>query len=210
MRDSFEPEIKSVIFDLGRVLVDFDHRISARKIAAYSDKNEEEILKLFFDSPVTAEFEAGKSTPQEFFLRIKEMLSLRMSYEEFVPAWNEIFSFSEKNRQVYTLALKLKKRYKTALLSNVNLLHFEYIKKTFPILDAFHAVITSFEAGCVKPSACIYNSALKLLESSPAQTFYTDDREELILSARELGIRGFTFKGVEQLKSDLHTSGVEF
>lgn len=207
---SVGPKIKSVIFDLGRVLIDFDHRISARKIAARSDKGEDEILKLFFDSPVTAAFEAGKASPEEFFLQIKEMLGLRMSYAEFVPAWNEIFFFSEKNRQVYELALKLKGQYKTALLSNVNILHFGYIKKAFPILDAFHTVITSFEVGCVKPSACIYNSALKLLESGPLETFYTDDREELILGARELGIRGFTFKGVEQLKSDLRSSGVRF
>jgi len=203
------PQIKSVIFDLGRVLIDFDHRISARKIAARSKMGEDEILKLFFDSPLTAAFEAGKTAPEEFFLQIKELLALRMGYEEFIPAWNEIFFFSEKNRQVYTLALKLKKQYKTALLSNVNILHFEYIKKAFPILDAFHEVIASFEVGCVKPSACIYNSALKLLETRPDETFYTDDREELILGARSLGIKGFTFKGIEQLKNDLQSLGVK-
>ena len=201
--------VETIIFDLGRVLIDFDHRIAAKRIAEFADKNEEEILGLFFDSEVTMSFEAGKLSPRQFFLEVKKMLNLRLDYDAFVPIWQEIFFFSEKNRQVYSLALRLKERYRVALLSNINALHFDYIKRAFPVFGAFHNIITSFELGYIKPDPLIYQKTLEILGSAPARTFYTDDREELIASARGLGIQGFLFAGVEQLKKDLLASGVK-
>jgi len=201
--------IKAIVFDLGRVLVDFDHRIAAKKIASFADKDENEILGLFFDSEITMSFEEGKLSPLQFFLKVKEMLNLELDYESFVRIWQEIFFFSEKNRQVYELALSLKEHYRLALLSNINALHFEYIGRAFPVFGAFHDIITSFQLGLIKPNPLIYQKTLQILQSSPEQTFYTDDRAELITSARGLGIQGFVFTGVEQLKKDLSCLGVK-
>ena len=125
-----------------------------------------------------------------------------------MPIWNEIFFFSEKNIGVYNLARNLKDCYRVALLSNINILHFEYIKKTFPILDAFHNIVTSFEAGFRKPHPLIYQKTLDILGARPQNVFYTDDRYELVDSANRLGIRSFVFKTLGQLKDDLANSGV--
>jgi len=203
-----ETGVKTIIFDLGRVLLDFDHRISAKKIARLTDKDAEQILGLFFDSELTLSFEAGRISPLEFYSRVKEMLGLKINYREFVPIWQEIFFFSESNRQVYELALKLKEGYQMALLSNINALHFEYIQKKFPIFDAFHIVITSFELGYTKPDPLAYQKALDILGSPAYQTFYADDRAELVTSAKTLGIKSFLFTEVGQLKRDLIASGV--
>ena len=125
-----------------------------------------------------------------------------------MPIWNEIFFLTEKNTAIYNLACALKNHYRIALLSNINILHFEYIKKTFPVLNSFSNIITSYEAGFRKPHPEIYRIALKVLGVSPKDCFYTDDRPELIEGARKLGIEGFVFKSVEQLEKDLLGSSV--
>ena len=202
-------KIKAIIFDLGRVLIDFDHTIAAKRISEFCDKSPSEIFNLFFDSGLTASFEEGKILPEDFFLKVKEMLNLKLDYKGFLPIWNEIFFLTDENRAVYSLAKALKKRYKIALLSNVNVLHFDYLKNKFPVFDAFHYIVTSFESGHTKPSPLIYKQALGVLGIAlPCEVFYTDDRADLIEKARELDIQGFVFKDVEKLKRDLESAGV--
>jgi putative hydrolase of the HAD superfamily len=200
--------IKAVIFDLGNVLIDFNHGIAAKRISEFSDKSVGEIYNLFFDSGLTALFESGRITPAEFFLRIRELLHLKLDYEKFLPVWNEIFFLSERNRAVYSLAKALRENYKLALLSNINILHFQYLKKTFPVFDAFHYFITSFELGCTKPDPQIYKKTLDILRVPAASVVYTDDRVELVQCASKLDIRSFVFKDVEQLKKDLSSAGI--
>lgn len=205
-----QSRIRAVIFDLGNVLVDFDHMIAARRICAFTEKTPAEMYGLFFDSELTGLFEEGKISPQGFFAQVKKLLGLNLSFDEFLPIWNEIFFLSEKNRSVYDIAKKLKANYKVALLSNVNILHFDYLKKEFPVFDAFHQIFTSYEAGLRKPHPVIYQNALSALGEEPPFVFYTDDRQDLINEAARLGIRAFQFTTIEKLKEDLNSVGARF
>jgi len=201
--------IKAVIFDLGNVLIDFNHKLAAGKISGFSDRTPKQIFDLFFDSELTGLFEEGRISPGDFFLKIKEELNLRLDYEEFVPIWNDIFFLTEKNHSVYNLARILKDHYKLALLSNINVLHFDYLKKKFPdLFDAFHYIVTSYELGLRKPHPLVYQKTLEILSVLPKQAFYTDDRPELIRGAQELGIHSFVFKNMQQLKGDLLSAGI--
>ena len=203
-----EKSINTIIFDLGNVLVDFNHRIAAEKICACTNKTVQQIFDLFFDSGLTGLFEEGKISPQDFFLKVKELLALRLSYDEFIPIWNDIFFLSEKNHSVYNLARALKERYKIALLSNINVLHFTYLKKSFPVFDAFHHIITSYEVGLRKPDPLIYQKTLQTLGVSACQAFYTDDRPELVKGGQGEGICSFVFRNIEQLMRDLSSAGI--
>jgi len=200
--------VKAVIFDLGNVLIDFDHMIAAKKISSFTGKPPQEIFNLFFDSEVTALFEEGKIAPLNFFSEVKKMLNLKLDYTQFLPIWNEIFFLTEKNQAVYNLAKILRAHYKIALLSNINILHFDYLKKKFSLFDTFHHIITSFASGIRKPDPLIYEKTLDLLKATPQNTFYTDDRAEFTEKASSLGIRGFVFKDAEQLKRDLLGNGI--
>jgi glucose-1-phosphatase len=201
--------VKAIIFDLGNVLINFDHRIAVRKISPLCAKTEEEIFNFFFDSPLTGLFEEGRIEPGEFFSEVKKALKLNIAYAAFLPVWNEIFFLTESNRSVYSLAKALRKNYRLALLSNINTLHFDYLKDHFPVFDPFHNLLLSFEMKLKKPDIQIYKKTLAALAVQPEETFYTDDRPELIESAGRLGIQGFVFRGVEQLKNDLLNAGVE-
>lgn len=200
--------INTIILDLGKVLIDFDHLRSAERISNFCNKTPREIFDLFFISEATILFEEGKITPEDFFLRVKEALDLRLEYQSFVPIWNDIFFLTATNRAVYSLANNLRAHYQVALLSNINVLHHEYLKQYFPVFNVFHRVFTSYEMGMIKPEKGIYKKVLEELEAEPENVFYTDDRQELVDSARSLGINSFLFTNVEQLRRDLTSVGV--
>jgi len=200
--------VKAIIFDLGRVLIDFDHNIAAKRISNCCGKTREQIFEIFFSSDITTRFEEGKISPQDFYLKVKQMLDLKLSYETFVSIWNDIFFLTAKNKSVYSLANSLRGRYTVMLLTNINILHHEYLKKNFPVFGIFHHVLTSYEMGAVKPSVEIYRRTLEILGVKPENAFYIDDRVELVESARKLGIKSAVFSGVEQLKIDLGRAGV--
>ncbi|MDD5512186.1 MAG: HAD family phosphatase [Candidatus Omnitrophica bacterium] len=200
--------IRVIIFDLGNVLIDFDHSIAARRISRFCDKTPQEIFELFFSSGITTLFERGKISPDDFFLKVKEMLKLKINYDNFVHIWNEIFFLSAKNRAVFALANSLRANQRIIVLSNINILHFEYLKKYFPIFSIFERVFTSFELGAVKPDPEIYNKVMEILGVPAENIFYTDDRPELVASADNLGIRSVVFDTPVQLRRDLSRAGV--
>ncbi len=201
--------IKTILFDLGKVLISFDHSIASKRIAESSDCDEADIYNLFFDSDLTAEFEEGKVSPQEFFLKVKERLGIRLEYNEFLAVWNEIFFVTDDNSRVHSLAISLKSKYSLAMLTNINCLHFNYIKEHYSILPDFSRVFTSFELKLKKPDPAIYKKVIDLLGNKPQEIFYTDDRPELIDVAKSLGMRAFIFKDFLQLKRDLLQAGIE-
>ena len=72
----------------------------------------------------------------------------------------------------------------------------------------FQHVITSFELGLRKPEPMVYRKALEILGQPADAVVYTDDRPELVASAKRLGIRAFVFRGIEELKKDFLEAGI--
>ena len=195
------------IFDLGKVFVDFDHSISAKKIAALTDEDPKWLYDLFFESELTRLFDEGRVSPREFYTGIKKLTGLKISYQEFVPIWSDIFI---EKTDVCEFAACLKKDYRLVLMSNVNVLQFEYISRNFPIIAHMDALVLSYEVGAMKPSPEIYQAAIKAAMTTPDRIIYTDDRVELIEGGIKAGIKSsFVFKNLEQFKKDLQSIDVE-
>jgi putative hydrolase of the HAD superfamily len=190
------------------VLIDFDYGIAAKRIVYFCGKGPKEIVELLWGSNITSLFEEGKISPKDFFSHVKDMLDLKISYARFIPIWNEIFFLSAKNRSIYNLANNLRNNYRIAVLSNINMLHYDYIKEYFPVFNIFNEVFTSCKMGLIKPDPRIYNQVLEALDVKPEEVFYTDDKEELVKSAAALKINSFVFTDFKKLKSDLINSGV--
>lgn len=195
-----------IVFDLGNTLIKFDHNISAKKIANLFHLDSKKIYDMFFDSELTRAFEKGLISPREFHSRACDILGAKLPFRDFVAIWNDIFWEDEK---VCELARQLKeKAYKLFLLSNVNRLHFEYIKKKFDIIKIFDDVVLSFMVGAIKPDRLIFEDVIKRAGGDRTKLLYIDDREDLIREARLLGIDSIKFDGVDKLKETMREKGV--
>ncbi len=192
-----------ILCDLGNVLIRFDHRIAVRRILAYSPKTFKEAYVTFFDSPLTRDYEEGRLSSRQFFARLKKDLALDgLTYKKFVPIWSEIFF---PNPGVLALLKTLRRRWRLHLISNINALHYAYIRRKFPgHLRVFDKVILSYKVGVQKPHPRIYRCAVAVKgRRANGRILYTDDRPDLIRAARRLGLSCIRFRSLCDFKKEL-------
>jgi putative hydrolase of the HAD superfamily len=194
-----KPEL--IIFDLGRVLVDFDFRKVVRKLTRYSSLTEKQVYRYFLQTPLWDAFERGTLGPKDFFQQLTKDLHLQnLEFEEFTPLWNNIFT--EKHDTVSILQ-RLRRRYRIALLSNVNIMHWNHILETYDFMQWFDYSIASFAVGQRKPDFDIYQTTLHAARVAPSQAIFIDDVKTHVLAARALGMRAHQFVNARQLIKDL-------
>ena len=80
------------IFDLGKVLVDFDYTIAARKVAARSAKSPADLHAFLGSSPLLLEYESGQLTRQGFYDAIRAAIGFKGDLAEFGSFFADIFS----------------------------------------------------------------------------------------------------------------------
>ncbi len=196
--------IKGFLFDLGNVLVDFNHYIAAGKIADLSRYDKDYIFNLFFDSPITEAFEEGRISAQDFFQEVKTTLSLTIGYEEFIKIWNGIFYITDKNKACLNFIKFINQKYPVVMISNINILHYEYINREFDIFGYFDKLILSFEVKSRKPKRGIYFKAEEFLHASAQEIIYADDRSDLVKAAKDIGYNAYIFQDIDNfMKEDL-------
>jgi len=200
--------IKSVISDLGNVIIFFDNHIFFRKIANYSPFSAEEIAEMVFDySDIIRSFDTGKITPEEFYTKVVETLKAEIDYETFFPFYNDVFSL---NPQALEIVKRLKSNYKLILLSNTDVKRFSFVKKKFPEILVFDEYVLSYEVGCMKPHPKIYNVAIDKAEAEAGECIFIDDREENIEVAMNLGIKTIHYGPQIDLEAFLRKYGISF
>src|SRR5262249_22752282 len=152
-------------------------------------------------TPLWDAFERGAVTPHDFFNALKRDLHLKnLTYEEFVPLWNDIFA--EKGD---TLALlkELRGKYRLAILSNVNIMHWEYIRQRHSFMEWFDHPVASYKVGHRKPEPEIYLYTLRVANVPAERAVFIDDVEAHVTGARAVGIHAFRFLDAETLQKDL-------
>ncbi len=193
--------IKTFIFDLGKVIVPFDFDNALKILESVGDFSSLEVKEKIFASKEVLLFEKGEIAPEEFFEFLKNLLNLRMNFDEFVQAWNSIFSSEPIVSE--DLIEKLAAKYRLVVLSDTNKIHFEFIKEKFPILQHFSDFVVSYEVGFLKPSTEIFQVAVEKAECLPEECFFTDDREANVEGAKKFGINAFQFISPEQFEQEL-------
>ena len=198
--------IEVVFFDLGNVILPFSHYQIAEKLSRFSQKKEfqdpQRIFSYLFDlqKGKINDFDIGKVSPLEFFQSVKRHLDLSITFNEFIPIWNDIFV---EDQEVSQIILSLKGRWRLGLLSNTDPLHFNYILTKFPIMTTFEKWILSYEVGFKKPAIEIFQKAIEWASVEPQKILFIDDMKEHIEVAVSLGIQGIHFLSAHQLKEAL-------
>ena len=143
-----------IVFDLGKVLVDFDYSIAARRIAARGKMTIQEIAQYINQSPLFVQYELGAVTTQQFYAEICRVTGFRGSLAEFSECFADIFVPIEPMVQ---LQATLRQRGLPAyIFSNTNELAVEHIRRSFPFYANFDGYILSYQHGAMKPDARLY------------------------------------------------------
>ena len=86
--------VKVIIFDLGKVIVDFDHFVICRRLSRYCTFTANEIYRKIFTSRLEAQFDEGSLTAHKFIINIKKQLQFNIAMDEFEKVWNHIFKLN--------------------------------------------------------------------------------------------------------------------
>ena len=197
--------IKTVISDLGKVLLQFDHMHSCRALSKHCRLPAETIYEMVFKSGMEKDYDLGRITSETFGRRVVDLLGLDIEAEAIQAMWSDIFRPMEGMEE---LIRSLKGRYRLVLLSNTNEWHFEHCLRNFPVVNLFDEFAVSFRLGCCKPDPAIFRKALDLAGSTPKESIFIDDVPAYVESAEALGIIGIVFENADKLKEDLRSAGV--
>lgn len=198
-----KPEV--VVFDLGKVLVDFDYSIAARKIAAQADQSAAQVQELLDHSPLLFRFEHGHMTAQEFFDTVRSEAKFRGSYEEFTAAFADIFSEMPRMIQLHG-ALRAQK-IPTFIFSNTNELAIHHVRRNFPFFGKFDGYILSYEHGAMKPNARLYEVVERTTGRRGAEILYIDDRAENVAGGTARGWQTILQETPEKTVAAMKTFG---
>jgi HAD superfamily hydrolase (TIGR01509 family) len=197
---------KAAVFDLGKVLVDFDYSIAARRIAARGKMTVLEIAAYINRSSLFVEYESGRVTTQQFFDEIRRITGFQGDLAEFSNCFADIFTAIEPMVQ---LQAELQQRGMAAYaFSNTNELAVAHIRPTFPFYSKFDGCILSYEHGVMKPDAGLYEVVERQSGRRGAEILYLDDRPENVAAGAARGWHAILHESPEKSRAAIQKLGL--
>lgn len=197
----------AVVFDLGNVLIPFNHGIIIDQLNEIKPDLGKRFYKFYMDNyNIHRDFEKGILPEKEF---IKIMLNVCENVID-APTFCKIFSgvFSVDDNVVSILP-KLKVNYRLFLLSNTNPIHKEYGYKQYEFLNNFEKSFLSFEVGYLKPEPGIYKAIEEYSKLPPQELIFIDDIKEYVDAARSRGWDGIQFINYNQLVDEFKKRNIQ-
>ena len=200
-------KIEALLFDLGKVLIDFNFETGVQALHACCSISRDRFEEVLWDESWIRRYERGEISTSEFHDYLCKTANLNLTLPDFRQTWSSVFLpdliLSED------LLAALKRKYPLILVSNTNEAHFEFIRSKYAAVDYFDRHILSYEVGALKPGRKIFEHAIAAASCPAEALFFTDDREENIAAARQLGLRAHQFKSESQLILALQEAGIE-
>jgi putative hydrolase of the HAD superfamily len=198
---------RAILFDLGRVLVDFDMSGCEALLQSRSRVDMGELMRVVWGSGVARAYERGEATAADFYSHVKTHAGLEMTFAEFMKCWTEVFDPVPILPPHFLPAIAA--RFPLTLVSNTNEAHAVYVRDNYDVFGHFTNLVFSYEVGSLKPDPGIFRRAIEVSGFSPPELLFIDDREENVEAASGLGIRAHRFDGVDSLAALFFSIGVD-
>lgn len=193
--------INAVIFDLGRVLVQVDtQKLWDFFFTNYADGDVQQALGRIMADPMMMQYSIGRIPTQEFYQKLHDDYRLDLSYEAFVFRWCDIFAPMEG---MDSIVAQLSGKVRLGLLSDTDPLHWDFIRRHYPLMQYFPKPTLSFEIGSVKPSRDSYLAAACAVGVPPEECLFIDDLQKNVDGAKAAGMAAIRFEGADPLRSYL-------
>lgn len=198
--------LQTLIFDLGNVLIFFDHSKMVRQLAAFCGIQQEEVKNLLDDKKTGLAYEKGAISSRDLFQLFCIKSSRTLDFQGLMHAGASIFS---PNDLLLSYLPRFKeKKIRLLLLSNTCEMHFDYVLKNFSFLSYFDSLVLSYKVGSVKPEEAIYKEALREARCPKEACLFVDDMPENIRGAEKLGIPSHHFKETTSFLEALTHQGI--
>lgn len=194
--------IKTVILDIGNVLVEFRWRKLYEEFGL-----EGEDLEKFADATVRhqawIDLDQGIITTEE---AKEEYVKAAPEYREYVE---RIYPEMDKMLVQFDYTIpwikELKERgYRIYILSNWSKPAYDACQdKALNFLSLVDGVVFSYKEFVIKPDKKIYDIICSRYDINPAEAVFLDDNEDNIISAREFGLNAIQFQSYEQGRKEL-------
>ena len=193
--------IKNIIFDFGKVLVDYDFP---------------QFMRRFFDDPVEMTRFANVILSKEwnaildkedkpFGEYMQDLKNMYPQYEKQIEAFDTRYQeiMTGEIPGMYEVLSNLKQRgFKLYGLTNWCSKVYDTIN-SYEIFKLLDDRIISSEEHLLKPYPEIYQCLLDRFQLKAEECIFTDDKEENILGGRTVGIDGIVFQNAQQFHHDL-------
>ena len=184
--------IRNIVSDLGGCLFLCDFKHIAERLAKQSSSSEEKIEKMITRGKDYKDYEKGIISSEIFYLRMKEKINFRGSFELFKKIWMEQF-FSVNPEYAKLLINLLKLDYKIYCLSNINELHWKKITNDFYEMAFFHGCFLSFKMKKIKPDLEIYKEIIEKIKDPTQKFLFIDDKEKNLKGAKKAGMHSLLY-----------------
>jgi len=192
----------AVLFDLGKVLLDWNPRYFYSQFFDGDDRALERFLADAVPPQWVAEMDAGKPT----VVAIAERQRLWPQHAELIGRWKEGWPQMLRGAiagSVEILAELRRRGLRLYALTNFSTETFPVARARYEFLSWFEDIVVSGEHGIVKPDCRIYELAIRRCRLDVARTVFIDDTPANVETARELGLHALHFTGQLKLRADL-------
>ena len=198
--------IKAIIFDMGNVLIQHDEAPEHAAVQAmcadpaYARARIPQLIP--FDR-----VHRGELTFADLFRLLVKDAGLTADYPAFASAMTS--GFGRPIPGIAPVVDSLAERFRLALLSNTNAVHWRYAKSHYAaLLDKVRPHFVSFELGMMKPQPEIFRHVVAALGVEPKDCLLIDDNEANGQGARRVGLDEIRFRSSEQLIAELEARDI--
>ncbi len=199
-------KITTVVFDVGRVLVQWDLRHLFAKLI--DDPVE---LDWFLANVVTSEWHFQHDAGRPLAEMLPELKAQYPAYAAHIDAYAVRFNESIPGPVPgsFEIVEELAARgVPLFAITNFGAEFWDGFRPTQPIFDHFRDIVVSGVERLVKPDAAIYQLALSRFGLTPGEAIFIDDNLPNVIAARENGFVGHHFTDAATLCADLVEVGL--
>ncbi len=197
----------AVIFDVGRVLYDWDPRFLYERLI-----EDEAALDAFLRDVVTHDWHFQHDAGRDFADTSAELIAEHPHHAELIGHWGPRFleSIGDPIPGMHALVAELDEA-GVPLFAITNFSHEwwpPFREREAALFDRFRDVVVSGAEKLVKPDAAIYRLALDRFGLKPRQAVFIDDNAANIAGAAAVGMTALHFTGEPKLRGALRRLGL--
>jgi putative hydrolase of the HAD superfamily len=206
--------IKNIIFDYGNVIFNIDFKLAQNAFTGLGIANAGNFFGHLQQDAIFDAFDRGEITAKQFRDRLRSLTGKpNLSDGQIDKAWNSmLLGIAEGNHE---LLLKLKSKYRTFLMSNINDIHYRYImaylRKEFNFEGNDHLFEKTYYSHLVgkrKPDTAFFQQILDENKLNAAETLFIDDSPQHLEGAKQLGIQTFLMTAPDTLQLFFERNGL--